>query len=141
MHYHFKILEEDNGFSAECCELKGCRTEGDNMAELEKNCSEALNLYLEEPIESKIVFPLPDKKLDIKPELLCIRVEPEIAFAILLKYHRKKSNKSQKQISEMLGMKNIYSYQRLEKKANPSLQTIKKISSIFPYMKLDFILQ
>ncbi len=141
MYYHFKILKEDNGFTADCCELKGCRTEGDTIEELEKNCSEALNLYLEEPVDSKLIFPLPDTKLDKKPELLCVQVEPEIAFAILLKHHRIKSKKTQKQISEMIGMKNIYSYQRLEKRANPSLQTIKKINSIFPDMKLDCILQ
>ncbi|UYT07174.1 XRE family transcriptional regulator [Treponema denticola] len=45
----------------------------------------------------------------------------------------------QKQVSEKLGMKNVYSYQRLEKKSNPSLQMIKKITSIFPAIKLEML--
>jgi len=45
----------------------------------------------------------------------------------------------QKQASEKLGMKNVYSYQRLEKKSNLSLQMIKKITSIFPAIKLEML--
>jgi|GEM_PF-6634502 len=49
-------------------------------------------------------------------------------------------NLTQKQVSEKVGMKNVYSYQRLEKKSNPSLQMIKKITSIFPAIKLEMLL-
>jgi transcriptional regulator with XRE-family HTH domain len=38
---------------------------------------------------------------------------------------------TQKQVAEMLGMKNIYSYQRLEKRSNPTLTIINKIHTIF----------
>lgn len=141
MYYHFEIFRENTGYSAKCCELDGCRSEGDTLEKLKKNCAEALNLYLEEPVDSKVVFPLPDKKLDKDKDLLRVQVEPEIAFALILKYHRIKSGKTQKQISESIGMKNLYSYQRLEKKGNPSLKTINKIYTIFPDIELGCILR
>jgi hypothetical protein len=38
-------------------------------------------------------------------------------------------------------MKNIYSYQRLERRANPSLATIGKIKRVFPELSVDYVLQ
>jgi hypothetical protein len=35
-----------------------------------KNCEEALNLFLEEPIDSKIIFPLPNNLLDGENDIL-----------------------------------------------------------------------
>ncbi len=68
-------------------------------------------------------------------------VDPNIAFSLYLKHLRLKHNLTQKQIARMLGMKNIYSYQRLEspKKVNPSLSMIGKIKTIFPEFKIDDI--
>ena len=37
-------------------------------------------------------------------------------------------------------MKNIYSYQRLEKRSNPTLSLIKKIHHIFPEINLGMII-
>ncbi|MDR0690184.1 MAG: helix-turn-helix domain-containing protein, partial [Spirochaetaceae bacterium] len=109
--------------------------------ELYKNCEEALNLFLEEPSDSKIIFPLPDNSLDVEKNIIKIQVEPEIALAVLLKNYRLNSNMTQKQVAEMLGMKNIYSYQRLEKKSNPTLTIINKIHTIFPEIELNYLLQ
>jgi hypothetical protein len=86
---------------------------------LYKNCEEALNLFLEEPANSKIIFPLPDDSLDGEDSVTKIKVEPEIALAVLLRNHRLSSNLTQKQAAAILGMKNVYSYQRLEKKSTP----------------------
>ncbi len=36
MYYHFRIHGEEDGFWAECLELTGCDTEGDDLDELEK---------------------------------------------------------------------------------------------------------
>jgi predicted RNase H-like HicB family nuclease len=139
MYYHFIIHKENNGFWAECCELEGCLTQGDTLEELYKMCAEALNLYLDEPSDSKIIFPLPDEVLDNNKKLAKIIVKPEIAFALLLRNYRLNSNMTQKQVAEMLGMKNIYSYQRLEKKSNPTLSIINKIHTIFPEIKLNYL--
>jgi predicted RNase H-like HicB family nuclease/DNA-binding XRE family transcriptional regulator len=141
MKYHFKIHREKEGFWAECLELDGCITQADNQEELYKNCEEALNLFLEEPTGSKIVFSLPDDSLDSEKDIIKIQVEPEIALAVLLRNYRLNSNMTQKQVADMLGMKNIYSYQRLEKKSNPTLTIINKIHTIFPEIELNYLLQ
>ncbi len=55
-----------------------------------------------------------------------------IAFAVLLRHFRKKHNLSQKKAAKLLNMKNVYSYQRLDKKANPRLSMLMKIHEVFP---------
>ena len=141
MNYHFQIHKEAEGFWAECCELQGCVTQAETLEKLKDSCREVLNLYLEEPNDSKMVFSLPDSSLDSNKKLYKIAVEPEIALAVLLRFYRSNSKMTQKQVSELLGMKNVYSYQRLEKKSNPTLTIIKKIHNIFPDIKLEYIFQ
>jgi predicted RNase H-like HicB family nuclease/DNA-binding XRE family transcriptional regulator len=139
MIYHFTVHKEDEGFWAECVELSGCKTQADSFDALNNACEESLNLYLEEPKGSKMVFPLPDESLDNDASLIKATVEPEIALAVLLKHHRSKSKLTQKQMAEILGMKNLYSYQRLEKRSNPTLSIIKKIHAVFPEIRLEKI--
>lgn len=139
MTYHFTVHADDTGFWAECCELAGCVAQADTFPELEKACEESLNLYLEEPNDSKVVFPLPDTSLDARSDVLSVPVEPEIALAVLLRHYRSQSKLTQKQVSELLGMKNVYSYQRLEKKSNPTLHLMKKMRRVFPEIKFDMI--
>lgn len=139
MFYHFKIHKESNGFWAECIELNGCITQGDTLKELKANMKEALNLYLHEPDDSKIVFPIP-RKLK-QTHSVQVPVDPNIAFAIKMKIIRAKKGLSQRQVADLLGMKNIYSYQRLEstRQANPSLSTIARIKAVFPEFSIDDI--
>jgi len=139
MIYHFNMYKEEDGFWAECVELPGCKTQAETYNELIEVCKESLNIYLEEPKDSKVVFPLPNESLDNDSKLLRIDVEPEIALAVLLRYNRSNLRLTQKQVAEMLGMKNIYSYQRLEKRSNPTLTIIKRIHSIFPEINLEKI--
>lgn len=51
MVYRFKIHKEETGFWAECTEIPGCSTHGENSEELKNNAADALNLILgtEEP--------------------------------------------------------------------------------------------
>ena len=139
MIYHFNMYKEEDGFWAECVELPGCKTQAETYNELIEVCKESLNIYLEEPKDSKVVFPLPNESLDNDSTLLRIDVEPEVALAVLLRYNRSNLRLTQKQVAEMLGMKNIYSYQRLEKRSNPTLTIIKRIHSIFPEINLEKI--
>ncbi len=141
MNYHFSVNKEPNGFWAECNELPGCVSQADSLDELKKACAESLNLYLEEPKDSKMVFPLPNESLDDDVSLLKVVVDPEIALAVLLRHYRDDKKLTQKQVAEMLGMKNIYSYQRLEKKSNPTLSIMKKIHTIFPDIKFEYLFQ
>ena len=40
MFYHFEFFEEENGYWANCIELKGCITQADTFQELEENMKE-----------------------------------------------------------------------------------------------------
>ena len=70
MKYHFKVHKEKKGFWAQCIELAGCVTEADSMEELQKNMQEALNLYVEEPKDSKELAVLPDESIQYPAILL-----------------------------------------------------------------------
>jgi len=140
MKYHFKIHRDPDGLWAECIELDGCHTQADTENELYKYMEEALDLYLDEPEGSERIAPLPKEKIKGK-NIVKISVDPKIAFGLYMKHLRKKHKFTQKQLADMLGMKNIYSYQRLEKKSNPSLVLLEKVKRIYPEFKIDKILQ
>ncbi len=139
MQYHFKIYNDKKSLWAECIEIDGCFTQGDTIEELRINMKEALNLHLDEPFDSKVIFPLPRENVKGK-NIEKVKVEPSIAFAMLLRYNRLKNNLTQKQMAEKLKMKNLYSYQKLEKHPNPNLSTIQKIKEVFPEISIDNIL-
>jgi len=141
MKYHFKIHREGKGFWAQGIELPGVFTQGETKEELELNIHEALNLYLDEPPDSKFIFPLP--RINLKGNsLVSIEVEPQIAFAFYLRRIRLKRGLTQKDVAKLMGFKNLYSYQRLEKAktANPELSTIVQIKRLFPELDLEDIL-
>lgn len=60
-----------------------------------------------------------------------------------LRKQRILSNLTQKQVSEQLGLKNLYSYRRLEsaKTSNPALSTLYKIKQFFPKFKVDDVIE
>ena len=141
MKYHFRIHKEGRGYWAECIEIEGCLTQGDSKAELLENMHEVLNLALDEPQGSKIIFPMPKKRVSGKG-IAAVAVEPKIAFSLRLRQLRLKKKLTQKQVAQMLGFKNIYSYQRLEnsRTANPALMTIAQIKEIFPELDIDEVI-
>lgn len=65
MKYHFKVHREGKGYWAECIELVGCITEADSIEELRKNIQEALNLYIEEPEDSKELATVSDESISL----------------------------------------------------------------------------
>lgn len=139
MVYHFKIHKESRGYWAECVELKGCQTQGDTMEELKINAGEALNLFLSEPEETGVLFPLPLRKTKKDSKVFQVPVEPGVALSLMLKHLRAKRKLTQQKTAELLGFANIYSYQKLEspKTSNPELKTLKKLKSFFPELRLD----
>ena len=141
MHYHFKIHKEGDGFWAECIELPGCVTEGDSKEELFENMKDALNTYLEEPEDSRYLAPLPKKSIELSRSVVEVPVDPAIALAFSIRRERIEQGLTQKQVADMLGMKQVYSYQRLEKRCNPTFDLIVKILLIFPALSLDNILR
>jgi DNA-binding XRE family transcriptional regulator len=100
---------------------------------------EALNLYLEEPESSTVVFPMPTSGPSGE-NIVAVEVDPAIAFSLQLRQLRVRHNMTQKEVAERLGMRNLYSYQRLERRSNPSLATIKKVKNLFPDFSLDSVL-
>ncbi len=141
MKYHFKIHKEKEGFWAQCLELQGCVTQADTLEELEQNMEEALNLYLEEPESSKDIYSFPDESIHLSRNIVEVQVDPQIAFAFLVRQFRLKNGLTQKQAAKKMGFDNLYSYQRLEsKRCNPNLTTLKKVKEIFPEFSIDYTL-
>jgi antitoxin HicB len=138
MQYHFRVHHGQPAW-AECIELKGCVTQGRTRAELNRNMVEALNLYLEEPRSSKVFFP-PPERIPRSQHVVSVEVDPSVAFAVLLRQSRLRSRLTQKEAARRLGLRSVYSYQRLERRANPSLATIKKVTILFPELSLDSVL-
>jgi antitoxin HicB len=141
MHYHFKVHKEGRSHWAECVELRGCYTQGVSMEGLQKNMKEALNLFLDEPAESKLVLPLPKQMVKGK-NIVRISVEPRIALAFCLRQLRLSHHMTQKEVANKMGFKNLYSYQRLEssKTANPEFSTLLQIKKVFPEFDVDELL-
>ena len=135
MEYHFKIHRDDELIWAECIELEGCSTQGKSMNELKKNLYEALNLYLDEPENTSIDFPSSDNRMG--EDIISVKVDPEIAFALILKKYRRKHRLTQQEFADRLCMSNIFSYQRLERKSNPSLRTLQKINTVLPDFPIE----
>ena len=139
MVYHFKVHTEDSGLWAECLELEGCSTQGDTLEELAANAEEALNLFLEESEDSPVIHPLPQSTS--APDVIEVPVDPQLALSVVLRRLRQERHFTQKEVADRLGMKNIYSYQRLERRSNPSLNTLQRLKEVFPGLSLDYVLK
>ena len=141
MKYHFKLHKEEKGYWAQCIELQGCITQGDTLKEVGENMKEALDLYLEEPKTSRDVASLPDEKIKKTKTIQEVPVNPQIAFALLVRHSRIKQGLTQRQAAKKLGFDNLYSYQRLEtKKCNPSLKTLSKVKHFFSEISIDQVI-
>ncbi len=138
MKYHFKVHKEGKGFWAECIELSGCFTQADSIEELRKNMQEALNLYIEEPEDSKKLAALPNDSISPSRSIVEVPVDPSIAFAFMIRYNRIQEGLTQREAANKLGFDNIYSYQRLEnKRCNPTLKILSQIKKGFPNFSVD----
>lgn len=104
MRFHFKIHKENKGFWAECIELEGCNTQADTLQRLEKNMSEVLNLYLSEPEDSTVVFPIPDETIKEAKDIVSVKVDPHVAFAFLLRRYRLVNKLSQQDVAKKNGL-------------------------------------
>ena len=138
MTYHFKIHDGKIPW-AECVELEGCVTQGESGGELAKNMREALGLYLMEPEGSKVIFPLPRPKIR-GAGIVAVEVEPSVAFSVQLRQLRLRSGLTQAEAARRLGMNSLYSYQRLERRPNPSLSMMKNVKRVFPELSVDLAL-
>lgn len=138
MRYHFRIQKEKTGYSAQCIELKGCLTQGDSMEDLIANMEEALNLYIQEPEDSKELAPFPNKKIKTSKYVVEVSLGPTIAFSFMLRYHRIQDNLTQQEAAKKMGFNRVYEYQRLEKEGNATIETISKVKKLFPEFSVDY---
>lgn len=140
LKYHFRIKKEKTGYSAECIELKGCRTQGETQKELETNMAESLDLYLDEPSSSKDIFPLPDNSLTNK-QLKLVEVDINVAFAMVLRQERIKNKMTQKEVAQKLGYSSITAYRKLEDSrfSNPSIRKIQQLKKVLPNLPVLLI--
>jgi antitoxin HicB len=141
MFYHFRVRKEKIGYSAQGIEIDACITQGDTWAELAHNMAEVLDLAFDEPEDSKRIYPDPNPDLKGR-NIVAVPVDPQIAFAMQVRQSRLKNKWTQKEAAKALGMKNIFSYQRLEssKTANPELSTLMRLCAVFPGFSVDRIL-
>ena len=141
MIYHFKVHKEKRGYWAECIELNSCFTQGESLNELKHNAYEALNLLLDEPENSKAVFPLP-RKIKVAQDVIEVRVDSSIAFAFLMRRARLLRGMTQHEMKELLNFKSLFSYQKLEKAkyANPTLKSLDRIKECLPEFPIQVLL-
>ena len=141
MKYHFKIHKESPGFWAECVELNGCLTQGDNRDHLQSMMEDALSAYLDEPENSNHIFSMPDPALKGR-NIVAISVDPKVAMAMVIRQSRLERKLTQRQVADKLGMKHVFQYQKLEsgRTANPELATLAKLKGVFPNLSIDAVL-
>jgi DNA-binding XRE family transcriptional regulator len=72
--------------------------------------------------------------------IVAVEVEPAVAFSLQLRQLRIRHKLTQREAASRIGMRSLYSYQRLERRSNPSLATIKRVKSLFPQFSLDSVL-
>lgn len=141
MKYHFKIHHDPDGIWAQCIELPGCYTQADTLDELQLAMQEVINLAIEEPEDSKDLEAFPDESIVCTKDIVEVSVDPKIALAFLVRYHRIKQGFTQQEMANKMGFDSLYSYQRLETgSTNPTLTTIAKIKSTFPDLSVDYII-
>ncbi|MES2528867.1 MAG: type II toxin-antitoxin system HicB family antitoxin [Bdellovibrionota bacterium] len=116
-------------------------TQGETIEELSQNAHEALNLLLDEPENSKILFPLPAKKIKSVKKIIQVKVDTSIGFAFLMRRTRIKKGLSQQQMKKILNFKTLFSYQKLEKAkyANPTLKSLTHIKECLPDFPLQYL--
>lgn len=141
MKYHFKVHKQDGGYWAECLELDGCATQGESMAHLRQMMEDALNVYLNEKRDSKHIFPLPNPHLSGRG-IVSVQADPLIAMAMIIRQLRVAGGMTQQAVADKMGMKSLYSYQRLEKSthANLELETMAKLKKVYPTFSVDEVL-
>jgi predicted RNase H-like HicB family nuclease/DNA-binding XRE family transcriptional regulator len=139
MKYHFKVHKEGDGFWAECLEIPGCVTQADSRDELTANMEDAINTLIQEPEGSNYLAPLPNDSYKTSHSIAEVKVDPKIAMGFWLRYNRIKNGMTQEDAARKLGMKNIFSYQRLEHGCNTSLGMLSRLADTFPLFKINAV--
>ena len=132
MTYYCTLKQEDNVYYVAFPDLPEVFTFGNTEQEALEMAAEALNGVLESETARGISIPLPAFQSEY-----AVEVEPNIAFALMLR--KRRGEKTQSEIADKLNI-SYQQYQQLEnpRKANPTLRTIAKLQKIFDYKFVSF---
>lgn len=130
MSYFAKIEQQkDKSYLVEFPELEGCLTEGHTLDEALANAKEALGGWLSARCDRDLNIPKPTKRKS--RNFYAIEVNLTVAFVIRLRRLRMKRGLSQAQVAKRLEIsQQAYAKLEMPLKANPSLQTIQRISNV-----------
>ncbi|HTQ99781.1 MAG TPA: type II toxin-antitoxin system HicB family antitoxin, partial [Candidatus Acidoferrum sp.] len=122
-------------------ELPGCLTQAESKQELLRNMQDALNLFLDEPEDSQLAFPLPRHNQKVSKSIVAVAVDTKIAFAVLLRKARLEQQLTQRAMAEKLNHGSIFSYQKLEssRSANPTLLKVQQLKAVLPNLRTDLL--
>ena len=89
----------------------------------------------------KVEFSLPNKAYENKKDVFTAEVNPQIGSpAMPLAADTLVTGLTQKMAAKKLGIDSLYSYQRLEHRANPTLKTIMRVKHAFPEFPVENVL-
>ena len=100
---------------------------------------DAINTFLQEPEGTKYLAPLPDSSHKPSPSVVQVGVDPQIALGFWVRYNRIKKGMTQDEAAKKLGMKSLFSYQRLERKCNATVAMVSKLMALFPRLNLEAV--
>lgn len=129
MQYWAKIKkQEDRKYLVEFSQLEGCFTEGESLEDALKQAKEALDGWLAARCDRDLKIPEPKRRKE--RGYYPVEVDIQVAFAVRLRRLRMKRGLSQAELAKRLGISQ-QAYAKLETplKANPSLLTIRRLSS------------
>lgn len=92
------MRQESTCLLGECLEIESCHSQGDTIPILKKMLKEALDLTLDEPASSNLMFPTPNSEYDTKRDIVSISVDNRIAFALLVRQNRISKRMTKKEV-------------------------------------------
>ncbi|KJU82688.1 Uncharacterized protein family UPF0150 domain protein [Candidatus Magnetobacterium bavaricum] len=125
-----EYVAEDENFTVEFPDLKGCITYGDTIEAAKVYAKDAMSAFLASMFDRGFKIPEPS---DIKGEnVYLIEPEPYASVPILLRKLRQEFGYSQIDVSKKIGIP-YQVYQKLENpnKCNPTVKTLEKIANIY----------
>jgi predicted RNase H-like HicB family nuclease/DNA-binding XRE family transcriptional regulator len=128
MYYYAHIwLEENETYSVEFPDLKGCFSMGETLEEAKAMAGETLALWFDDATFKETPRPRVIEGKDIYP----IKLDNAIAFALSLRWKREELGLTQLEMARRLNIA-LSAYQNYESinKSNPTLRSINKIEHI-----------
>lgn len=92
----------------------------------------SLSLFLDEPADSKRIIPEPKKRIKKSKNVVDVYPDIKVWFSHCLRQTRMKEKISQREAAKKMGIRSLSGYQKLEKRANPTIETVRKIKKAFP---------